>query len=120
MKKIRECFFGRLHYVIETDGEIYKVTITSDLIYYHPTVMVFENVKELNSWIDSRGLENIINKVEIKAEINNFCHFLDDMYSTLLDSYTMKDWNMSWSGYLEQAQIEIKQAIEQRKMEKEE
>lgn len=40
-------------------------------------------------------------------EINKFCGFCDDAFSTLLDAYQVKDWGMSWPMFVARACIEF-------------
>lgn len=43
--------------------------------------------------------------------INNFSAIFDDIFSTLLDIYQMKDWQMSWKDFLIQFNKEASEKI---------
>lgn len=39
--------------------------------------------------------------------INEFNGMCDDLFDTLLDSYQMKNWSMTWEEFLNEAEKEI-------------
>lgn len=39
--------------------------------------------------------------------INEFNGMCDDLFTTLLDSYMMKEWGMTWEEFVNQAEEEI-------------
>lgn len=45
-------------------------------------------------------------------EINNFCGFCDDAFSTLLDAYQMTDWDMNWKEFILKAGAEFVKKVE--------
>ena len=49
--------------------------------------------------------------------IDKFCGLTDWLFSTLLDSYQMIDWKMSWKKFIEQAQKEVDEWFEKIKKE---
>lgn len=40
-------------------------------------------------------------------EINEFCSFADDAFSTLLEAYHMKNWGVSWQFFVQRAAVEF-------------
>lgn len=107
---------GENIFVIETNGECYKlITIARD-VYEYPPCLVFVSAIDLNNWIERMDLG--IPKIVVNDIVNKYCCFLDNMFSTLLDAYTMKDWKMSWEDFIEQAKIETIQRMDKWKEEK--
>lgn len=49
--------------------------------------------------------------------IDDYCGMCDSLLETLLDTFQMKDWNMSWSEFISQAQKEINLKCEKWKTE---
>ena len=49
--------------------------------------------------------------------VDKFCGLTDWLFSTLLDSYQMIDWKMSWKKFVEQVQKEVDEWFEKIKNE---
>lgn len=48
----------------------------------------------------------------MRESINSFSGFVDEAFETLLDSYQMKDWGISWENFVSLACQEFLQASE--------